>query len=95
MMSRKSVPKREQIYEVRKINCCVSDVGKISIPYRTVREREKKKTEREKLQAPSLSEITFPPCPKGQHQLSPKLYLNLHGLGDTSSSPMLGGTITL
>ena len=37
--------------------------------------------------APLWSEITFPPCPKGQCQLSPKHYLNLHGPWEIPSTP--------
>ena len=49
--------------------------------------------ERESPWAPARSEITFPPGPKGQRQLSLKYYLNLHGLGDTPCTLNLRGAI--
>lgn len=48
--------------------------------------------ERETPGAPARSEITFPPGPKGQRQLSPKRYFNLHSLGNPPATPNVGGS---
>lgn len=87
MRSRKSFPRRAQRRELRKRTSCVSKVGKKSIVKGSIQDRE-----RENPWAPSWLEITFAPGPKEQHQPSPKHYLNLHILRDTSCYPQYEGS---
>ena len=42
--------------------------------------------------APTRLEITFPPRSRGWRQLSPKHYLNLHGLGNSPGTPSVVGS---
>ena len=72
---------------MRKRLCCAGEVEK-----KTVVEGSIWDSERETPRAPALSEITFPPCPKGPCQLSPKPYLNLHNLGECPGTPNVRGS---
>ena len=65
---------------MRKRTCCGRKVGKETVVEGFTQDSERgtlRARERQNFWAPAQLEIAFPPCPRGQQQLSPKNYLIL------------------